>query len=89
MLTAVFDLLFGCRHPNYSFPITAKKRSTAPRIKAAHLTGTYVVCLKCGKEFPYDWQQMKILAPEPEGATLIPSEAAPLASNPVTGFKVA
>jgi hypothetical protein len=21
---------------------------------------TYVVCLECGKEFSYDWQQMKV-----------------------------
>jgi hypothetical protein len=22
--------------------------------------GTYVVCLDCGKEFDYDWQEMRI-----------------------------
>ena len=25
------------------------------------MTGTYVVCLACGKEFAYDWQAMKIV----------------------------
>lgn len=25
------------------------------------MTGTYVVCLECGREFPYDWQEMKII----------------------------
>jgi hypothetical protein len=25
------------------------------------LQGTYVVCLDCGKEFPYDWQRMEIV----------------------------
>lgn len=25
-------------------------------------TGTYVVCLDCGKEFAYDWEQMKVLS---------------------------
>jgi hypothetical protein len=24
-------------------------------------TGTYVACLDCGKEFAYDWDQMKVL----------------------------
>jgi hypothetical protein len=24
---------------------------------------TYIVCLDCGKEFPYDWQKMKVVAP--------------------------
>ena len=23
-------------------------------------TGTYVACLDCGKEFPYDWGEMRI-----------------------------
>ena len=27
-------------------------------------TGTYVVCLDCGKEFPYDWNAMKVLSSE-------------------------
>ena len=27
----------------------------------AALTGTYVACLDCGKEFAYDWQQMKVI----------------------------
>ncbi len=25
------------------------------------MTGTYVVCLDCGKEFPYDWQEMRVV----------------------------
>jgi hypothetical protein len=34
----------------------AKRRSAA-----AAVTGTYVVCLDCGKEFPYDWKTMKMV----------------------------
>jgi hypothetical protein len=89
MLTAIFDLLFGCCHKNRSFPITAKKGSTAARSEAARVTGTYVVCLKCGKEFPYDWNLMKIVSPEAEGTSLAAAQSTPLATNPVTGFKVA
>ncbi|HKW25472.1 MAG TPA: hypothetical protein VJN48_06790 [Terriglobales bacterium] len=33
------------------------------RSVAAGLTGTYVVCLDCGKEFSYDWEQMKVVSP--------------------------
>ena len=56
----MLDYLFGCSHKNYSFPITARgaKRKTA----AADVTGTYVVCLECGKEFPYDWREMKVVS---------------------------
>jgi hypothetical protein len=60
MIARVFDYLFGCWHERYSFPITAK--STQQRSAAASVTGTYVVCLDCGREFPYDWQEMKVVS---------------------------
>jgi hypothetical protein len=59
MITSLADVLFGCWHKNYSFPITSKPGK--PRSDAASVTGTYVVCLDCGKEFPYDWQKMKVV----------------------------
>jgi hypothetical protein len=55
----VFNALFGCWHLRYSFPITVKPG--VRRNKAAALTGTYVACLDCGKEFAYDWQEMKVV----------------------------
>jgi hypothetical protein len=60
MFSRILDALFGCGHKHYSFPITVKKGRRSP---AACVTGTYVVCLDCGKEFPYDWKQMKMVAP--------------------------
>lgn len=59
MLGKLFDAFFGCWHNHYSFPITV--RSGSRRTSAASLTGTYVVCLDCGKELPYDWKEMQIL----------------------------
>jgi hypothetical protein len=59
MFSRILDVLFGCGHKHYSFPITVKKGRRSP---AACVTGTYVVCLDCGKEFPYDWKQMKMVA---------------------------
>jgi hypothetical protein len=64
MLGQMFDLVFGCWHRRYSFPITV--RSSARRSQAAALTGTYVVCLKCGKELPYDWKEMKVISSSQE-----------------------
>ena len=58
MFSRVFDALFGCWHSRLSFPITVKK---GPRSRAAFVTGTYVVCLQCGKEMPYDWKSMKVV----------------------------
>jgi len=60
----LLDAFFGCWHSHYSFPITV--RSGSRRSKAASLTGTYVVCLDCGKEFAYDWRQMKLISGLPD-----------------------
>lgn len=59
MVAKLIDLVFGCRHPRYSFPVTI--RGVGRRPQAAALTGTYVACLDCGKEFPYDWREMKVI----------------------------
>ena len=59
MLGKLIDAIFGCWHSHYSFPITVRKG--ARRNAAASLTGTYVVCLDCGKDFPYDWHEMKLI----------------------------
>ncbi len=44
-----------------SFPLTNKRGGR--RSEAATQTGTYVVCLDCGKEFAYDWKTMRMLSP--------------------------
>jgi hypothetical protein len=56
------DRMFGCSHSNYSFPITVRRKSS--RSAAASVTGTYVVCLDCGHELPYDWREMRLVEPE-------------------------
>ena len=60
MFAKLVDVFFGCRHSRYSFPVTIRG-AKARRPEAATLTGTYVACLECGKEFPYDWQEMKVI----------------------------
>ena len=67
ILDVLLDLLFGCTHNHYSFPITVKKRG---RSRAAFPTGTYVVCLDCGKEMSYDWKKMKIVHGKAEHLTV-------------------
>ena len=64
MLGKLLDAFFGCWHSLYSFPMTA--RTGTRRSQAASLTGTYVVCLDCGKELPYDWKEMKVIATRSE-----------------------
>ena len=68
MIVKLIDALFGCRHSRYSFPRTIRG---ARRPQAAALTGTYVTCLECGREFAYDWQEMKVItSPERHRARL-------------------
>ena len=59
---SLFDLMFGCTHKHCGFPITVQGKLR--RTEAASVTGTYVVCLDCGTEFPYDWKEMKIVRPQ-------------------------
>ncbi|HZP22803.1 MAG TPA: hypothetical protein VFB04_05110 [Terriglobales bacterium] len=56
----LFDMVFGCSHKRCSFPITVRGKQR--RSPAASVTGTYVVCLDCGQEFAYDWNEMKIIS---------------------------
>jgi hypothetical protein len=51
MFRSVLNALFGCFHRRTTFPLT-------PSRKPFH-RGTYVVCLNCGKEFDYDWNEMR------------------------------
>jgi len=57
MFAKLIDVVFGCTHSRYSFPRTV--RAGARRSAAASVTGTYVVCLDCGREIPYDWHEMR------------------------------
>ena len=75
MFTKMIDAVFGCRHSRYSFPITMRansRRATAVR------AGTYVVCLDCGREFSYDWQEMKVadFQPKKTAHSLVTKQAA-------------
>ncbi|MGD0214827.1 MAG: hypothetical protein ABSB87_16490 [Terriglobales bacterium] len=76
MLSKLMDAVFGCRHARYSFPITV--RAGSRRNPKAQRTGTYVACLDCGKEFRYDWQEMKIVGSQGREAapSLVTKEAA-------------
>jgi hypothetical protein len=76
MFAKLVDALFGCRHARYSFPITVRAGSL--RNPNSQRSGTYVACLDCGKEFRYDWQEMKIVGSQAReiAHSLITKEAA-------------
>jgi hypothetical protein len=76
MFSKLLDAMFGCRHARYSFPITV--RAGSRRNPTAQRTGTYVACLDCGKEFRYDWHEMRIIGSQTREAkhSLVTKEAA-------------
>lgn len=50
MLQSLLNAMFGCTHQRTTFPQTPGRNRTA----------TYVVCLDCGKEFAYNWTEMRL-----------------------------
>jgi hypothetical protein len=62
MLGELMNSLFGCSHRKTSFPMTPSRRSgfSASNYSGSKRNGTYVVCLDCGKEFDYNWKDMRV-----------------------------
>jgi hypothetical protein len=69
MMAKLFDAFFGCWHNHYSFPMTIRNRNSSAGA-APFRTGTYVVCLDCGKELPYNWTEMKIAGAPDHGSSV-------------------
>jgi hypothetical protein len=56
MLWIFIGWLFGCSHRRTTFPLTPSRKKGFTQSNK----GTYIVCLDCGKEFGYNWADMKI-----------------------------
>jgi hypothetical protein len=57
MIDSVLNLLFRCSHRCLTRPVTPVSKAGVPQ------GPTYVVCLDCGKQFAYDFQEMRIGRP--------------------------
>jgi hypothetical protein len=51
-MNSLLGMLFGCSHKRTTFLLTPTRKSKR--------SGTYIVCLKCGKEFAYNWKEMRM-----------------------------
>jgi hypothetical protein len=81
MMKALLNFFFGCTHARTSFPLTPARRAPG-----GARTGMYVSCLDCGKEFRYDWQNMRVGEPvSPRLTQAVANE--PLATQPVETWK--
>src|ERR1051326_4914984 len=54
MISAIVNLLFGCRHRHITRPITPIRKTRS------ETSMTYVACLGCGQRFHYDWETMRV-----------------------------
>ena len=57
MLQSFLNKMLGCSHNRTTFPLTPTRKNGAPQ---ATRNGTYIVCLDCGREFAYNWSEMRI-----------------------------
>ena len=73
MFQSMLNVVFGCGHKRTTFPMTPARTSAGLPTPAASRFATYVVCLDCGKEFGYDWQEMRVGQPV---ATRLPAREA-------------
>jgi hypothetical protein len=89
LIGALFDLLFSCKHRRTTFPFTPVKRKTAGGEQEETPGGTYVVCLECGKQFAYDWENMRLgsAVDISENAPAHATEIAPIPFRTKSGLK--
>ena len=57
MFRSLVDAIFGCSHQRTTFPIT-RRQSLGASVETGK--GTYITCLDCGQELPYNWQEMRV-----------------------------
>jgi hypothetical protein len=55
----LFQVLFGCAHRKTTFPQTPVRRARNVAAQTESKGQTYIACLNCGKELPYDWERMR------------------------------
>ena len=75
-MSSFLSLFFGCGHNRTTFPLTPSRRGVVSGSSYAgqpKRNNTYVVCLDCGKEFDYNWKEMRVGSP----VQAQPSQSAP------------
>jgi hypothetical protein len=81
MLNSLFETIFGCAHHRTTFPITPTRNSQ--RAEGSR-RATYIVCLDCGKEFDYNWKEMRMGAPSAQAvASLVPDQPTLVEALPI------
>src|SRR3989442_15179736 len=75
MIDSLVKTFLSCSHRKLAFPITVKNDPHVPGSRYGRRT--YVICLDCGTELPYSWEEMRI---KRAAVTVIRSRVRQLAS---------
>lgn len=63
LIDSLFKAFLSCSHRRLGFPITVKHDAHGSGSRYARRT--YVICLDCGTELPYSWDEMRIEKAKP------------------------
>jgi len=64
MDNTLLQTFFGCSHRKTTFPLTPRQSRGSGESRTLQAKGqTYIACLDCGKELPYDWDKMQTIKP--------------------------
>jgi hypothetical protein len=63
MIQSFLNKMLGCSHHRTTFPQTPARKNGVAQAPGATRNGTYIVCLDCGKEFAYNWSEMRMGQP--------------------------
>lgn len=72
MFQSLLNWVFGCSHRRTTFPLSPPRKVSGFGAAPVTRHTTYVTCLDCGKEFDYDWAEMRLGEPV---KTRVPSPA--------------
>ena len=73
MVQSLMNMLFGCSHQHTTFPLTQARKKE-----------TYIVCLDCGKEFSYNWQEMRVGQPVTASMPIAQAQPVSASHNPAS-----
>jgi hypothetical protein len=62
MFQSFLNKMLGCSHSHTTFPLTPSRKTGVTQAGVMR-NGTYIVCLDCGKEFDYNWTEMRMGQP--------------------------
>ena len=63
MFQSFLNKMLGCSHQHTTFPQTPSRKNGSQQAPGIMRNGTYIVCLDCGKEFTYNWSEMRMGQP--------------------------